>query len=112
MERDDEQTADAWTATSRLTESTEGDGPDYLALVISWDDELERGHDAQQLERDDEQRAAPPHDALPVEPLSRPRLPTRSSRVLRGLALGFGISLGALGALVAARWGLHKLREA
>jgi len=83
MERND----DARTATPHATDAEPG--PDYLALVIEWDDE--------------------PLGAEPRGvPLTRPQLPTHGSRVLRGLAIG----LGAIGALAAAGWGLHKLREA
>lgn len=60
-------------------------GPDYVALVIEWDD----------LE-----------DKV-TEVLDRPALAT-APRVLKKVAIG----AGALAALLLARWGIHRLRHA
>ena len=87
MERND----DAWIRTPPNHLPIPPSGPDYLALVIEWDDE-----------------PLGDRDTIETLPLTRPELPTRGSRVLRGLA----ISLGALGALAVAGWGVHKLRDA
>ena len=63
------------------------EGPDYLALIIEWNDE-----------------DAP--DALVVDELARE--PTRRTSTTRTIAM----VLGALGAVMLAAWGIHRLRAA
>jgi hypothetical protein len=60
------------------------DGPDYVALVIEWD------------QLDDQ-----------ITKVSRP--PSRTPKAL--LQVG-GVIAGALGALALAAWGIHRLRAA
>jgi hypothetical protein len=61
------------------------EGPDYLALIIEWDDE-----DA---------------DTLVVE---EPQAPTRRTSTSRTIAA----VVGALGAVLLAVWGIRRLRAA
>jgi len=61
------------------------DGPDYLALIIEWDDE-----DADALPGDDSQA------------------PTRRASTSRTIAA----VVGALGAVLLAVWGIRRLRAA
>lgn len=68
------------------SEATPGiDGPDYLALIIEWNDE-----DADTL--------------VGCEPLA----PTRRTSTTRTIAA----VVGALGALLLAAWGIRRLRAA
>ena len=68
------------------SEETPGiDGPDYLALIIEWDDK-----DADTL-------------AGSESPMSTRR--TSTTRTIAAV-------LGALGAVVLAAWGIHRLRAA
>ena len=66
-------------------------GPDYVALVIEWD-QL-----ADSIENAIEQRTRPLPQAVP-----RPRV-----KPLRAL-----IAIGMLGAITFAAWGVHRLRAA
>jgi hypothetical protein len=73
---------------SHLSQDVPGlDGPDYLALVIEWNDE-----------------DAP--DALVSGELTQE--PTRRSGTIRTIAA----VLGALGAVMLAAWGIRRLRSA
>jgi hypothetical protein len=75
----------------RLDEDPGVDGPDYVALVIEWDemtDALERG---------------------PVDEISdEVTTPLQHRRPLPWIAA----ALGALGAIALAGWGIHRYRSA
>ncbi|MGN6109089.1 MAG: hypothetical protein ACTHU0_28545 [Kofleriaceae bacterium] len=69
------------------------DDPDYVALVVEWNDVID------------------PMEALENEiatQLAEPPPPRRRAIVMRRIAT----ALGAIGVLVLAGWGIHKLRAA
>lgn len=69
------------------------DGPDYVALVIEWDEMAEA------LERGPIEEIAASDEV--TTPIRRPRpMPW------------IAVALGALGALALARWGIHRYRHA
>jgi hypothetical protein len=73
---------------SKFSEDVPGlDGPDYLALIIEWNDD----DDAETLV----------HREIPAEPPRR----AGTSRTIAAV-------LGALGALMLAAWGIRRLRAA
>ncbi len=74
------------------------DGPDYVALVIEWDEI------ADDLEDQVTQRIPTPGSFLPAG-ASAMRTPVPSFAPI-------GKVLGALGVLVLARWGVRRLRHA
>jgi len=71
------------------------EGPDYVALVIEWDDLADELED--ELEN---QIAAPEETSAPAAPVASPM---RTSRLVK--------IAGAVGALALAVWGLRMLRS-
>jgi len=70
-------------------------GPDYVALVIEWDDLAE-----------DVTQVTP---RMGVAEMLKARLQQLD---VRSLVKKISIGAGALGALLFARWGIHRLRHA
>lgn len=74
--------------STNLSEDDPGlDGPDYVALVIEWDDQ---------------------DDAETLVEAERPATPPRRTVTSRRIAA----VMGALGALLLAAWGIRRLRAA
>ncbi|MDQ3367450.1 MAG: hypothetical protein M3680_18670 [Myxococcota bacterium] len=82
---------------NRPDEDPSLDGPDYVALVIEWDEI------ADDLEDEITQRTPTPGSFLPAAGPARTPAPSFAP---------IGKVLGALGVLLLARWGVRRLRHA